>query len=185
MRSPLWGDLVHQARLTQGRLYRCLIDRYLGACMAITGGCACRRIRYECDEKPLVHLICHCFDCQKASGSEAAALIFVPCDRVRFTCEPKYYEVTGASGRKLQRGFCPQCGSPVSGRWPAQSMFQLLQVGSLDDRSIFDPSVECWVSRAEPWHVLHPSTVKFDQAPSLQAVRGQIDAYFARRAQAT
>jgi hypothetical protein len=32
-----------------------------------SGGCACGRVRYECIEPPIVELICHCRDCQRAS----------------------------------------------------------------------------------------------------------------------
>src|SRR5271154_6341838 len=66
----------------------------------ITGGCACGRIRYECTEKPLVQLICHCPDCKRASGSAFAAVLVVPCDRLAFTGgDLKYYEVKAKSGR--------------------------------------------------------------------------------------
>jgi hypothetical protein len=32
--------------------------------MLVGGGCACRSIRYECTEEPIVQLICHCRACQ-------------------------------------------------------------------------------------------------------------------------
>src|ERR1019366_6824023 len=81
---------------------------------ALTGGCACGKLRYECDEKPIVQLICHCRDCQRASGSAFAAVLFVPSDRLTFKrAEPKYHSVKAESGRTMQRGFCGECGSPL------------------------------------------------------------------------
>lgn len=148
----------------------------------LTGGCACGSVQYECGEKPIVQLICHCRDCQRASGSAFAAVMFVPSDRLTFTgTELKWFEAKAASGRTLRRGFCSECGSPVSLRWSEKRPFELLTVSSLDDPSGFSPTCEVWVSRADPWHQLHPDTVKFDEGPSEEAVRAPIAAYFAGR----
>jgi hypothetical protein len=148
----------------------------------LTGGCACGRVRYECSERPLAQLICHCRDCQRASGSESGAALIVPSDRLTFTgAEPKYYEVKAESGRTMRRGFCTECGSPVSIRRPETPLVEFLHAASLDDPSRFAPSCEVWVSRAYPWHHLHRDTLKFDQGPSEEAVRIPIAAYFAGR----
>jgi hypothetical protein len=148
----------------------------------LTGGCGCGRIRYACNEKPIVQLICHCRDCQRASGSAYAAILFVPADRLTLMGEePNYHEVKGASGRRVQRGFCGACGAPVSGRWPDNPLYQVLHASGLDDPSIFTPSAEIWLSRAHGWATLHPDTVKFEQGPSADAVRAPIEAYFAAR----
>ena len=150
--------------------------------MTFSGGCACGKVRYECSEEPLVQLICHCHDCQRASGSAFAAALIVPTDRLKFTAtEPKYYSVTAASGRTMQRGFCSECGSPVSIRRPEMPLVEFLQAASLDDTSTFAPTCEVWISRADSWHPLHPSTEKFDEGPSAEAVRAPIAAYFSSR----
>ena len=33
-----------------------------------TGGCACGAIRYECNAEPMFSWICHCRECQRATG---------------------------------------------------------------------------------------------------------------------
>ena len=148
----------------------------------LTGGCACSAVRYRCDEKPIVQLICHCRDCQQASGSAFAAVLFVPSDRlVMLGAEPKFHLVRTASGRQLGRGFCAECGSPILLRWPGEGVVECLQAASLDDPAMFDPSCEVWVSRAAAWHPLHPTTEKFAEAPAIHAVRLPIAAYFAAR----
>lgn len=48
----------------------------------LTGGCACGAIRYKCSEKPIVELICHCRDCQRASGGAISAVMLVASDRL-------------------------------------------------------------------------------------------------------
>src|SRR5947208_13941275 len=103
-----------------------------------SGGCACGKVRYECNEKPLVQLICYCRDCQRASGSAYAAVLIVPRDRLAFTGpELKFHDVTANSGRIMRRGFCSACGSPISIRRPETPQVEMLQAASLDDPSSF------------------------------------------------
>lgn len=147
----------------------------------LSGGCACGAVRYECTEPPIVELICHCRDCQRASGGASAAIMFVAGDRFSFVAgEPAYYEVTGGSGRQIRRCFCRSCGSPLTAYWPANPLLQLIQVGSLDDPSSFKPEQELWMARAHPWHSVLAETAKCDGPPS--GVREKVAAYFANRA---
>ena len=146
---------------------------------AFAGGCACGRIRYECSEQPIVQLICHCRDCQRASGSAFAAVLAVPSDGLKFSgSELKYHSLKADSGRTMRRGFCRECGSPVSICRPETPLIEFLQAASLDDPSKFHPTCEVWVSSANPWHTIHSATQKFDQNPAAEAVRGPIEAYF-------
>jgi hypothetical protein len=148
----------------------------------LTGGCACDKVRYECRERPLAQLICHCRDCQRASGGVVGALMIVPSDRLTFTRkEPKYYEVRAESGRTMWRGFCGECGSPVSIRRPEATQVEFLYAASLDNPSRFAPSCEVWATRAYPWHHFRSGLLQFDQGPSEEAVRNPIAAYFASR----
>jgi hypothetical protein len=147
-----------------------------------TGGCACGAVRYACSEKPIVQLICHCRDCQRASGGAFSAALVVPSDRLTFSgAEPKHYAVKAESGRTLLRRFCRDCGSPVSIRSPEAPLIEFLHAGSLDDPSAFSPSCELWLSSAYPWHQFYPDTLKFDRGPPKEAVRAPIAAYFAGR----
>lgn len=146
------------------------------------GGCACQHVRYSCNAEPIVQLICHCRDCQQADGGPAEYILFVPADALDLDeSELRYREVVGASGRRLQRGFCPECGSHVSLRWPDGGLVKLLHAGSLDDPAEFAPQVEVWTSRAAPWHPIDTRTEKFDEGPSLEAVRGRVLAYLEAR----
>ena len=148
----------------------------------LTGGCACENIRYECTEEPIVQLICHCRDCQRATGSALAPGMFIAGDKFRYLkSTPTFHEVVAHSGRQIQRGFCGKCGRFVGARWPANPHMVVVSPISLDDPSGFQPTVEIWLSRAQPWHPVHPETTKFE-GPPLSGVKDKIDAYFAKRA---
>ena len=49
-----------------------------------TAGCACGAVRFEFDTDPDFIAVCHCLDCKKASGGEAATWFGVPADDDRF-----------------------------------------------------------------------------------------------------
>jgi hypothetical protein len=43
-----------------------------------TGQCACGAIKFAFDTDPTFVAVCHCLDCKKASGGEAARFFGVP-----------------------------------------------------------------------------------------------------------
>jgi hypothetical protein len=130
-----------------------------------SGGCACGAVRYECTMEPLVSWTCHCRDCQRASGSAYCPVIYLPQTALTITGESKYYEAQAASGRRISRGFCPECGSPVFVKpavWPDTIG---VWAGSLDDPSWYRPQAAIWVASAQPWDVQSPTSRQFRQGP--------------------
>ena len=82
----------------------------------MNGGCLCGAVRYRSDAAPLYQVYCHCRDCQKASGSANAPIIFF--NEASFTVEGevRYFTSKGSSGKDIHRGCCPTCGSQLFGR---------------------------------------------------------------------
>jgi hypothetical protein len=144
-----------------------------------SGGCSCGAIRYECAADPLITLNCHCRDCQRASGSAYAALLNVPIAAFTLTKGTlKYHRVTGESGNTLDRGFCPECGSPVVIRGQRASSLGLivLWAASLDDPSWFRPVMDIFVVSAQPWDYLNPALRKFERTPTDEQAREMLTA---------
>lgn len=127
-----------------------------------TGGCACGQVRYELTAAPARMLNCHCRDCQRASGSAFAAILIVPADGLRLSGELRYHAVTSERNTRIERGFCPTCGSPIAGRLGARSDVVILQAASLDDPSMFSPQMNIWTQSAPPWHHLDPKLPSFE-----------------------
>lgn len=139
-----------------------------------SGGCACGAIRYECSADPLIALNCHCRDCQRASGSAYAALLNVPVAAFTLTKgTPQYHRVTGESGNTLDRGFCPECGSPVliKGQRASKLGLIVLWAASLDEPSWFRPTIDNFVVSAQPWDYLNPALRKFERTPTDEQAR--------------
>jgi hypothetical protein len=133
------------------------------------GGCACGAIRYQCSAEPLLSEVCYCRDCQRSSGNASAALLFVPAANFTLTSgSPKYYRVTGTSGHPLDRGFCPECGSPLVVKPHRFPNLMILVAASLDDPGEFRPQVEMWTGSAPPWACLHPTLPKIKGQPTAE-----------------
>jgi hypothetical protein len=126
----------------------------------LMGGCACGAIKYETEANPVVMLNCHCRDCQRASGSAYAAIMVVPKAAVRLSGEPRYYKVIGDSGKAVERGFCPKCGSQVTVKLERMPDLLGLQAGSLDEPSRYKPAMDVFTDSAQPWDHIHPDTQK-------------------------
>lgn len=117
----------------------------------LTGGCACGAVRYESRGEPLVQLICHCRDCQRASGTGGVPIMAVPKSGFSVTGETKGFAKEGGSGRPAVRHFCPQCGSLLFGMPEIAPHMVTICVGSLDDARAFAPSFAQFARSKPAW----------------------------------
>jgi hypothetical protein len=95
----------------------------------MTGGCQCGAVRYALYAEPSGGNICHCRMCQKAFGNFFAPFTGVPLSEFAWTRgEPAIYK----SSELVDRGFCRDCGTPLSFRYLDVDRIGV-SVGSLDD----------------------------------------------------
>lgn len=133
--------------------------------MTISGSCLCGAVRYQSSSSPVIAGNCHCKDCQKSSGSAYAPTLFVPLDTMTIEGEVRYFESAGATGAKVQRGFCPTCGSQLFSKSESMPTLIAVRAGTLDDTSQYQPQVDIYVSSAAPWDYIPPHAVTFDKMP--------------------
>ena len=117
-----------------------------------TGGCQCGAVRYAITGPFVNPHICHCRMCQKAVGNYFAALVAVQREDVRWTKgEPAVFR----SSSVVARGFCRDCGTPLSyapDNWPRIA----LSIGSLDRPEAVTPEKQFGVeSRLPAFFLLH------------------------------
>jgi hypothetical protein len=101
--------------------------------MTITGGCQCGAVRYSASSFGRAS-ICHCRMCQKAFGNFFGPLVTAN-DLVWTRGTPKRF----ASSDKVKRGFCAECGTPLTFEWggPVE-----VSIGSLDDPKAAPPVIQ-------------------------------------------
>ncbi|HEY1604634.1 MAG TPA: GFA family protein [Allosphingosinicella sp.] len=100
----------------------------------MTGGCACKRVRYKVRIANDDAYLCHCRMCQRATGGVSIAFKNVKKADVVWEQEPDWY----ASSPIARRPYCRDCGTPLGFAFPDSENMDLT-VGSFDDPARFVP----------------------------------------------
>ena len=113
----------------------------------LTGGCQCGAVRYALYAEPSSADICHCRMCQRAIGNLFMAVAGVARDRFAWTSgEPALFRSSSAA----ERGFCRQCGTPLTFRYLANDTINVT-LGSLDQPAEVRPTVQHGIESRVPW----------------------------------
>jgi hypothetical protein len=131
------------------------------------GRCACGVIQFEFDDDPDFVAVCHCLDCKKASGGEAATFFGIPESDFTLTSgAPKSFHYIANSGKGLDRNFCPDCGARVfSSNLESFPGLVFVTIGSLDRPQDVIPKLEMFTKRRLDW-VKPLSLPQFADMPS-------------------
>jgi len=130
----------------------------------ITGGCLCGRVRYESKGAALFGVVCHCRDCQRASGTGHVPVMGFWKSALSVTGETRSYAAVGSSGRLAVRHFCPNCGSMLFGVPEIVPDLVTLYVGSLDDPGAFRPQHAQFVRDRPEWGRLALAIAEYETA---------------------
>ncbi len=133
--------------------------------MEAKGGCLCGAVRFTLQAEPAFAGVCHCRDCQKFTGSAFSFLVAVPLDALEIDGAFKTFAKPGDSGHPITRRFCPECGSSVAEEARTRPGLVLVNGGTLDDPTQFEPSLEIYCDRELPWARLSCGAQRFDAAP--------------------
>ncbi|WP_428239422.1 GFA family protein [Gynuella sp.] len=133
--------------------------------MTYTGRCFCGAFSYQCNADPVFQFNCHCRDCQQATGSAYAPLMFFNNDVMETNGTLTFYESIGGSGKKIRRGFCPRCGSLVLGKVEAVADRTSVLAGTLDNTSLYHPKANAFCSQASHWDHMDPALTRFSGKP--------------------
>ena len=122
--------------------------------MKIDGACSCGNITIEGEADPAAVSVCHCTDCQTATGTAFRVSIPVSGATLKVTGQPTtYIKTTADSGNPRAQAFCPKCGSPLYSTTPGegpQAMY-IVRVGILRQRDQLEPKRQIWWRSARPW----------------------------------
>src|SRR5215469_3490278 len=141
-----------------------------------TGRCACGAVKFEFDTDPTFVAVCHCLDCKKASGGEAATWFGVPEDDfVLLSGSPKAFHYVANSGKGLDRVFCPECGARVyTSNLESFPGRVFVQLGSLDRTELIEPKLEMFTRRRLKWArpLDLPKICRAERAPAIHCKVG-------------
>lgn len=130
----------------------------------VTGGCQCGAVRYamRIDRVENSH-VCHCRMCQRATGGLFAALAGCAKAKLDWTKgAPAFF----ASSNLASRGFCRNCGTPLTFTYNAPEARIYVTIGSLDAPEQAAIERQCGVESKLGW-------VKFcEDAPGEDTING-------------
>ena len=129
------------------------------------GGCLCGALRYEAMGEPLYAGYCFCGDCRKASGSGFVPFMGFPGGALRFSGETRKFISQSSRGGDAVRNSCPVCGGLVFGGEIGKDDQFTIYAGSLDDPSLFHPTVAIFARDRPIWALLPPGLKVFDAMP--------------------
>ncbi|KAF4631785.1 hypothetical protein G7Y89_g6348 [Cudoniella acicularis] len=102
--------------------------------MAQEGGCFCNKIRLSYTGEPSAHVLCHCLDCRKISGSSYSNNFIVPDDNFKLVSGfPKTFSKTADTGKKITSHFCPDCGTTLFRTGESFPGSVIIKIGVMDD----------------------------------------------------
>ncbi|MEQ9316276.1 MAG: GFA family protein [Henriciella sp.] len=116
-----------------------------------TASCRCGQLSVTCEGEPVRVSVCHCFACQRRSGSAFAVQARWPDEQVTIRGETKTWVRTADSGHTATYRFCPTCGSTmvyVIEGWPGVTA---VPVGNFTDLDFPAPKHSVYEHRKHHW----------------------------------
>jgi hypothetical protein len=115
---------------------------------SVSGRCLCSSIVFHYTEAPNWTLHCHCESCRRATSSPLTTWISVPRSAFAFTKgAPRYFH----SSPGVRRGFCENCGSPLTYENKRIEGEIHIYAASLLDPNCVSPSCHVFVDEQLPW----------------------------------
>ncbi len=119
----------------------------------LTGGCACSAVRYRLTARPLFVHCCHCYWCQRESGSAFALNAMIEAHQVELLHgELELIDTPTNSGRGQKFSRCSLCHVAVWSNYAgAGDKLRFVRVGSLDDPYLVPPDIHIYTASKQPW----------------------------------
>ena len=130
----------------------------------LTGGCACGTVRYRIDAEPYDTGWCHCRICQRVSGS--GGMVFTTAALRHFHIEQGEERLGKFASTPFgERGYCRDCGSPLTIHVRHQPGEIDIAAASLDDPDAVAPAFHLYAGLAPKW------AIPIDGLPRYAALR--------------
>ena len=116
--------------------------------MATSGGCLCKSVRFSVTGAPLAARVCWCRVCQYLGAGNGAMSVCFRADAVSVQGEVKWFESIADSGNRMQRGFCPTCGTQLFSKAESRPHLTFIRAGALDNPNLMKPQMTIWTDAA-------------------------------------
>jgi hypothetical protein len=128
--------------------------------MESSGGCFCKAVRFSVTEAPLAARTCWCRTCQYLGAGNGMVSVCFRSDAFSARGNVSWYESIADSGNRMQRGFCPACGTPLFSKAESRPHLIFIRAGALDDPNLMAPQMTIWTEAAPNWACFDPALPK-------------------------
>ena len=133
--------------------------------MTHDAGCLCGAVRMSFATDPLLGRTCWCRDCQKLCAGSASNNAAFRTEGMTIDGEIRWYASIAESGRTIERGFCPACGTPLLARAQGRTDLVMVRIGALDDPELIAPQSTIWASSAPGWACINAGLPRVEHQP--------------------
>ncbi len=113
--------------------------------------CSCGQLSLITSGNPVRISICHCFECQKRSGSVFATQVRFPRYCIEIQGEFATYTRTADSGNQIHFQFCRKCGGTISYYLDEDPDNLAVPIGLFSDPSFPQPVYSVYEERMHHW----------------------------------
>jgi len=124
--------------------------------------CCCGQLTLTAEGEPIRISMCHCFDCQRRTGSTFGVQARFPREKIAVVGRSTHYVRTADSGNRITFHFCPDCGSTVYYQLEAVPDAIAVAVGAFADPTFPAPKVSVYEARRHAWAGLPADVEHFD-----------------------
>jgi len=116
----------------------------------ITARCGCGAVRFTSEAGPVAQVVCHCTDCQEATGAACARIAFFKQKASRVTGDVTVRGFTAGSGKRTARESCTRCGTLMFDRSDGFPALVGVMAERLDAPFRFEPACHVWTRSKRP-----------------------------------
>jgi hypothetical protein len=113
-------------------------------------------------------VICHCFACQKRSGSPFGEAAYYPHEQVVIAGRSRQFTRSTNAGGTFDQFFCPECGTTVFMRGAKNPDVTGIPIGLFDDAHTMQPVRSVWEDRLHGWVAVPEDIQHFPRARTSQ-----------------
>ena len=113
--------------------------------------CSCGQLRAEVRGDPGRVTVCHCYACQRRTGSVFSAQASFPRESVTIKGNGTQFVRVGDEGGRFKFTFCPKCGSTVFYVEEGDEQEIAIPVGAFADARFPPPTVSVYEERRHTW----------------------------------
>ena len=124
-----------------------------------TGRCLCGNLQFEVRGRRLWVAHCHCDSCRRNTGSAVATFVGYRKEQLTYTRgERTIYQ----SSPGVQRGFCADCGTPMTYEADRCSDEVHLYVSTLDEPGEFRPQLHVFIAERISWMEIEDDLPRYE-----------------------